>query len=47
MRMGRPQRGGIGLSGEIEIVTVTAATGEEAQVLLATYRIPDACLHEF
>src|SRR5690348_2591226 len=41
----RPQRGGIDLSGKIEIVTVTAATGEEAQVLLATYRVPDASLH--
>jgi hypothetical protein len=46
MRMGCPQRRGISLSRKIEIVTVTTATGEEAQVLLATYRIPDACPHE-
>jgi hypothetical protein len=46
MRMGCPQRDGIGLSRKIEIVAVTAATRDETQVFLATYRIPDACLHE-
>jgi hypothetical protein len=45
MRMWRAQRGGVSLSREVEIVAVTAATREEAQVLLATYRVPDACLH--
>jgi len=46
MGVGRAQCDGIGLSGKIEIVTVTAAARDEAQVLLATNRVPDACLHD-
>src|SRR5262249_34307000 len=45
MRMGCPQHRGISLSGKIEIVTITAAARDEAQILLATYRVSDACLH--
>jgi len=46
MRMRCAQRGGISLSRKIEIVAVTAAASDEAQVLLATYRVPDASLHD-
>jgi hypothetical protein len=45
MRMWGPQRGGISLSRKIEVVTVTTVAGKQAQVLLATYRVPYDYLH--
>src|SRR5262249_5296741 len=45
MRMWGPQRGGISLSRKIEVVTITTVAGKQAQVLLATYRVPYDCLH--
>ena len=42
MRMGRAHDGREGLAGKVEIVAVAAATGEEAQILLAAYRVSDA-----
>ena len=40
------EREAISLFWKTEIVAVTAAAGEEAQILLAAYRVPDACLHD-
>src|SRR5690242_6326898 len=45
MCMRRPQCGGINLSGKVEIVAVTAAARNQAQVFLATYWVSDACSH--
>ncbi len=46
MGMRRAHRSAIGLAREIEIVAVAAAAGEEAQILLAAYRVSDACVHD-
>ncbi len=44
---GAAQRRAIGLVRKIEIVAVTAPAGEEAQILLAAYRLSDPYLHDF
>ena len=46
MRVRGAQHRAIGLVRKIEIVAVAAAPGQEAQILLAAYRVSDACLHD-
>jgi hypothetical protein len=43
--MGRTHCSAISLARQIEIVAIAALTAEEAQVLLAAYRVSNACAH--
>jgi hypothetical protein len=45
VRMRRAHDRAVGLSRQIEIVAITAEAGEEARILLAPYRVSDACSH--
>src|ERR1700739_4650787 len=45
MGMRRSQHRAIDLAGKIEIVAVATSSGQDAQILLATYRVSDSCLH--
>jgi hypothetical protein len=45
VRMRRAHDRAVGLSRQIEIVALTAEAGEEARILLAPYRVSDACPH--
>ena len=45
VRMRRAHDRAVGLSRQIEIVAVAAEAGKEARILLAPYRVSDACLH--
>ena len=44
--MRRAHRGAVGLAGQIDVVAVIAAAGDEARVFLAAYRLSDACVHD-
>ena len=44
--MRRAYRRAINLARKVEIVAVTAVAGDEAQVLLAAYRLSDAFVHD-
>jgi hypothetical protein len=46
MGMRRAHRGAVGLAGQIDVVAIIAAAGDEACVFLAAYRLSDACVHD-